>query len=77
MDVDHVANFFNAIRKDESLKADINDASVSTMLCHLGNMAQDAGHTLKIDTTTGKVLNDDAVMKNWKREYEQGWEPKL
>lgn len=77
LDVDHVANFFNAIRKDESLKADINDASVSTMLCHLGNMAQDAGHTLKIDTTTGKVLNDDAVMKNWKREYEQGWEPKL
>lgn len=77
LDVDHVANFFNAIRKDESLKADINDASVSTMLCHLGNMAQDAGHTLKIDTTTGEVLNDDAVMKNWKREYEQGWEPKL
>ncbi len=77
LDVDHVANFFNAIRKDESLKADINDASVSTMLCHLGNMAQDAGHTLEINTTTGKVLNDDAAMKNWKREYEKGWEPKL
>ncbi len=77
LDVDHVKNFFNAIRKDESLHADINDASISTMLCHLGNFAQDAGHSLKIDTETGKVLNNDTVMKNWKREYENGWEPKL
>ena len=77
LDMDHVANFFNGIRKDESLNSDINDASVSTMLCHLGNMAQDAGHTLEIDANTGKVLNDDNVMKNWKREYEKGWEPKL
>ncbi|SNZ00058.1 Gfo/Idh/MocA family protein [Flagellimonas pacifica] len=78
LDVDHVGNFFNAIRKDESLKADINDASISTMLCHLGNMAQDAGHSLKIDSKTGKVLNDDAIMKkSWKREYAKGWEPKL
>lgn len=77
LDMDHVANFFNGIRKDESLNSDINDASVSTLLCHLGNMAQDAGHTLEIDANTGKVLNDDNVMKNWKREYEKGWEPKL
>lgn len=77
LDVDHVSNFFNAIRKDESLNSDINDASVSTMLCHLGNMAQDAGHTLEIDKNTGKVLNNDKVMENWKREYAKGWEPKL
>lgn len=77
LDVDHVGNFFNAIRKDESLNSDINDASISTMLCHLGNMAQDAGHTLEIDTSTGKVLNNDKAMQNWKRDYEKGWEPKL
>ncbi len=77
LDVNHVGNFFNAIRKDESLNADINDASISTMLCHLGNMAQDAGHTLEIDTKTGKVLNDKKIMKSWKRDYEKGWEPKL
>ena len=77
LDVDHVGNFFNAIRKDESLNADINDASISTMLCHLGNMAQDAGHTLEIDIATGKVLNSDRAMRNWKREYAKGWEPKL
>ncbi|MBO0322320.1 Gfo/Idh/MocA family oxidoreductase [Muricauda sp. CAU 1633] len=77
LDVDHVKNFFNAIRKDESLHAEINDASISTMLCHLGNFAQDAGHTLKIDSKTAKILNDETAMKKWKREYENGWEPKL
>ena len=77
LDVYHVNNFFDAIRKEKSLNADIQDASISTMLCHLGNMAQDAGETLKIDITTGKVLNNDKIMKNWKREYHQGWEPKL
>jgi predicted dehydrogenase len=77
LDVDHVGNFFDAIRRDTSLHAEINDASISTMLCHLGNMAQDAGETLKIDQKTGKVLNNEKAMKSWKREYAKGWEPKL
>ena len=77
LDVSHVANFFEAIRQDKSLRADINDASISTMLCHLGNMAQDAGKTLQIDQKTGKVLNNPESMKQWKREYQPGWEPKL
>lgn len=77
LDVNHVGNFFNAIRQDESLHADIQDASITTMLCHLGNMAQDAGETLKIDTATGKVLNNEMAMNFWKREYAPGWEPKL
>ncbi|CAM3535598.1 Gfo/Idh/MocA family protein [Zobellia roscoffensis] len=78
LDWNHIGNFFEAIRKDKSLNSDIKDASVTTMLCHLGNMAQDAGETLKIDQKTGKVLNNDKIMKDWwKREYEEGWEPKL
>ncbi len=77
LDVDHVANFFDAIRQNIVLRAPIDDASVSTMLCHLGNMAQDAGETLQIDQSTGRVLNNDIVMTGWKRQYEPGWEPKL
>ena len=77
LDVNHVGNFFDAIRKDTALQAEIKDASISTMLCHLGNMAQDAGETLKVDTVTGKVLNNEKAMKAWKREYAKGWEPKL
>ncbi|WP_298488289.1 Gfo/Idh/MocA family oxidoreductase [uncultured Maribacter sp.] len=77
LDVSHVGNFFDAIREDKSLHSDIQDASISTMLCHLGNMAQDAGETLKIDTLTGKVTNNAKAMEGWKREYAAGWEPKL
>ncbi|MGF1558954.1 MAG: Gfo/Idh/MocA family oxidoreductase [Flavobacteriaceae bacterium] len=77
LDVNHVGNFFAAIREDQSLNADIRDGSISTMLCHLGNMAQDAGETLKIDSKTGKVLNNEKAMQGWKREYAAGWEPKL
>jgi hypothetical protein len=40
-------------------------------------MAQDAGETIKIDQASGKVLNNDIVMMGWKREYEEGWEPKI
>jgi hypothetical protein len=75
--VNHVENLFNAIREEKSLNAEIKDASISTMLCHLANMAQDAGETLHIDRKSGKVLNNAMVMKNWKREYAKGWEPKI
>ena len=77
LDLSHVGNFFDAIRKDSSLNADIQDASISTMLCHLGNMAQDAGETIRIDPETGKVIDNEMAMKNWKRQYEQGWEPRI
>jgi predicted dehydrogenase len=77
LDVDHVANFFAAIREDVTQNAPIGDAAISTMLCHLGNMAQDAGEQIKIDTSTGKVLNNEKVMTHWKREYASGWEPKI
>lgn len=77
LDVQHIDNFFTGIRSGESLNADIRDASISTMLCHLGNMAQDSGQTLNVDSATGKVLNNNEVMKSWKREYAPGWEPKL
>jgi predicted dehydrogenase len=77
LDVNHIHNFFNAIRKDTSLNSDINDASISTMLCHLGNIAQHVGRTIHINPTTGKVKDDDEAMSHWKREYQNGWEPKL
>lgn len=73
----HVANFFEAIRKDTPLNSPIADGSISTMLCHLGNMAQAAGVTLEVDKNTGKVTNSAKAMEYWKRDYEKGWEPKL
>ena len=40
-------------------------------------MAQDAGETLKIDATTGKIINNNKAMESWKRTYANGWEPTL
>ena len=77
LDVNHVGNLFDAIRKQKSLNAEIKDASISTHLCHLANMAQDAGETLQIDPASGKVLNNPKVMQNWKRSYAPGWEPQI
>ncbi|MCW5515917.1 Gfo/Idh/MocA family protein [Muriicola sp. Z0-33] len=77
LDIDHVGNFFAAIREDVTQHAPIADAAISTMICHLGNMAQDAGETLMVDPLTGKILNNDKIMAHWKREYADGWEPKL
>ena len=77
LDVNHINNFFDAIGYDKSLHAEIKDASISTLLCHLGNMAQDAGEILRIDQNTGKVLNHKKAMNAWKREYAPDWEPSL
>ncbi len=76
LDENHVGNLFNSIRYNKSLNAEIKDASISTHLCHLANLAQDLGETLHIDTKTGKILNN-IVDNYWKREYAPGWEPKV
>lgn len=73
----HIANFFDAIKTDEKLNSPIWDGSISTMLCHLGNIAQDVGRTIHIDPLSGKILNDAEAMAYWKRTYKKGWEPKL
>ncbi len=77
LDVFHMENFLNAIRKGEALRSNIEEAHISTLMCHLGNMAQKTNKTLEIDTTTGKVLNSKESMMMWGREYEKGWEPKV
>lgn len=75
--VTHMRNFANAILKGEKLNAPIFDGGISTQLCHLGNIAQDLGESLRVDPKTGRVLNNRKAMKMWKREYEKGWEIKL
>ena len=76
LDENHVGNFFDSIRYNKSLNAEIKDASISTHLCHLANLAQDLGETLQVDTKTGKILNN-IVDNYWKREYAPRWEPKV
>lgn len=75
--VNHMTNMFNALRTNVPLHAPIQDASISTMLCHYGNIAQETGGSLHINQQTGKILDNKEALSHWKRTYEKGWEPTL
>ena len=77
LDLYHMTNFVNAIRKSEKLHSPIDQAAVTSLLCHYGNISQKVGRTLNIDQKNGHILNDAEAMKMWRREYEPGWEPKV
>jgi predicted dehydrogenase len=76
-DIEHIVNLLDAIRNDKplSLNAEIAEGHKSTLLCHLGNIAQRTGRTLRTDPRSGHILDDAEAMKFWRREYEKGWEP--
>jgi predicted dehydrogenase len=73
----HIENFFDAIRNGTKQNSPIAEGHISTMLCHLGNMAYRTSSTLEVDSRNGHVKNNRAAMKLWKREYRRGWEPKV
>ncbi len=77
LDALHIINFFDGIRNGTKLKSDIDSGHKSTLLMQLGNIAQRAGRTLKIEPKTGRILNDSQAMKFWQRTYQPGWEPKV
>jgi len=77
LDALHLQNFFNGIKKGEELHSGIVGGHQSTLLMQLGNISQRVGHSLKIDTLNGHILNDQAAMNYWTREYQKGWEMTL
>lgn len=77
LDVYHMQNLIDAIRLGTKLNAPIQDARTSTLHCHLGNISQNVGRTLYLDTSNGHILGDGQAMRLWTREYEPGWEPKV
>lgn len=77
LDVYHLQNFLDAIREGTELASNIEEAHKSTLMCHLGNMAQASGKALQIDTNSGKVMNSPKAMELWGREYEKGWKPNI
>jgi predicted dehydrogenase len=78
-DAEHIANLISAIRNDTPLKlnAEIEIGHKSTMLCHLGNIAQRTGNSLNCSPKNGHIVGDTKAMALWQRDYEKGWEPKV
>jgi hypothetical protein len=71
-----VQNFFDGIRKDAPLNAEIEKAYRSTLLAQLGNIAVRAGNvSFKTDPENGHILQNEEAGKYWQRKYQPGWEP--
>ncbi|RAJ10765.1 secreted protein [Chitinophaga skermanii] len=76
-DAIHIQNFLDTIRGNAKLNSEIAEGHKSTMLCHLGNIAQRSNSILQCDPKNGHILNNkEAAAKYWGRTYEKGWEPK-
>jgi len=76
-DAAHMGNFLDTIRGKAQLTSPIDEGQKSTMLCHLGNIAYRTNTVVRCDPKTGKILDNPAADKLWKREYRKGWEPKV
>jgi predicted dehydrogenase len=70
----HFANFIAGIRTGEKLHSPIPVANVSVTILQLSNIAWRVNRELKLDTTSGHIVNDPEAMKMWGRTYEKGWE---
>ena len=76
-DIEHIDNFLAAIRNDKPLElnSEIAKGHRSTMLCHLGNIAQRTGRSLSCNAKNGHILDDADAMKLWGRQYDPKWKP--
>lgn len=74
LDAFHFQNWLDAIRKGTPLNSNIVEGCISTQLVQLGNIAQRVGHSLDIDSATGRIAGDRRAQKLFGREYQKGWE---
>ncbi len=76
-DTPHFANLIAAIRNNSRLNSEIEEAHKTTLLCHLGNIAQRTGRSLTCSSKDGTIQNDKAASAMWTREYHKGMEPRV
>ena len=74
-DAEHLLNFLTCVREGGRPTVDIEEAHKSTLLCHLGNIAQRAGRCLKLDPSNGHILQDSEAAEFWGRQYASNWRP--
>jgi predicted dehydrogenase len=73
----HIGNFIEAIRGNASLNSPIDEGQISSLTCHLANIAYRTRSVVRCDSNTGQLLQHPEGEKLWKRDYRPGWEPKL
>jgi len=74
-DQGHVKNFLECMRTRNKPAADLETIGhPSSMLCHLGNAAWRAGHTLRFDPATYTIVGNEEDNKYLRRpEYRKPW----
>ena len=77
LDMYHFENFIQSIKGEAKLTAPVSEGHKSVLMCHLANIAYRTGKQLSCNPANGHILNDDAAMAYWRRQYEKGWEPVL
>jgi predicted dehydrogenase len=76
-DAAHFQNFLDGIRKGATLRSEIEDGQVSTMMCHLGNISYRVGRTINYNPDKSQIIRDNDATKLWSRQYRKGWQPKV
>jgi predicted dehydrogenase len=73
--VEHLTNFIDCVRREDAsgLNQPIEEGHKSTLLCHLGNIAQRTGRSVFSNSSSGHILDDDGQKQYWAREYEPSW----
>jgi hypothetical protein len=73
---DHVRNFLDCVKAGDpsKLNAPIEEAALSTVLCHLGNIATRVNRKLKVDPEKWECLDDPEAARLFTREYRKGYE---
>jgi len=77
LDIIHIVNFLDAIRKGDSLAAPAEAGHKATLVMQLGNISLRTGRSLHINPLDGHIINDNEAQQLWSRTYEPGWEAKV
>lgn len=77
MSTNHLHNFFQTIRGEDTLNAPIDEGAASVHLCHLANISSRLNDkSFEVDVNTGRIYDREA-MQFWKREYAPGFDPQV
>jgi len=72
----HIGNFIDTVRgKADRQASPIEEGAVSTLMCHLGNLAYRTDGALTVDPATGRPSSSPPAMALWARDYAKGWAP--
>jgi predicted dehydrogenase len=70
----HIDNFFDCVRSRRRPNADIEEGHLSTVLCHLGNIAyRTGGGRLQFDGKTERFVDNRQADRLLKRTYRHPW----